>query len=446
MRTNGSRQRSRAATMLVGAAVVSLLAAACSSDNKSSSTTAGGGTETTTAGGTETTTASTGTEGATTTVADVLGTPNKATGDPIVIGVINEGGGDTVNQQSENTAKGMQIAADYANEYLGGIAGHPIKLEICGNKNTPAGATACANQLVEKKVNLYTDPYSGFEGDIVKVLVPAGIPMLVGSSSSQEGLTTPGVFAMTGGYPANLGAMAIDAKAAGVKKFAMIVTDVPAASGAASALGGIVFKKEGVDFTTVAVPLGTADFTPQLQQAIADGADALGVTGDASFCTSFFNAYKTLGLTAKKYIISVCLDPTVIQSSGDVLAGSRVGVSRQASAEDAVFAATVAKYGEAGTDATIGGGIADGWSTLISVVNTFKGYTGPIDNASLLAAIKAAKDVPLALSGGLTFTCDGTAISILANICSAQIQMATVDAKGQLSDITAVDAAEAFAS
>jgi len=44
--------------------------------------------------------------------------------------------------------------------------------------------------------------------------------------SSAEELTTPGVYVLTGGYPATLGAFALDAKQRGLKKFAMLVTDV----------------------------------------------------------------------------------------------------------------------------------------------------------------------------------------------------------------------------
>ena len=422
--------------LLAGITLVAFLAAACSDDKKSDTTTTQGGSETSVATGDST---------PTTDAVDPLGTPNPATGDPILVGVINEGGGDTVNQQSENTLAGIKIASEYVNEYLGGIAGHPIEIVSCGNKNTPAGAVDCANQLVEKKVNFYIQPYSGFEGDITKILTAAGIPMINVSASSSEGLTTPGAFALTSGYPGTLGAMAIDAKAAGVKKFAMLVTDVPAATGAAKALGGMTFGKEGVEYEIVTVPLGTADFTPMLQTAVADGADAIGITGDATFCSATFQAYKTLGLTATLYPISVCLDPTVIESSGDVLNGARVATLRVPGNEDeAIFLAAAAKYGDANLEVNLSGGVADGYASMLAAARIFEGYTGEVDNASIMAAVKAAKNIAIPFTGGLTFTCDGTAISILPNVCSGQYNMATVDDKGGLSDFTKVDASEAY--
>lgn len=363
-----------------------------------------------------------------------------------MIGTINEGGSGTLDTQSADTLAGIKVAAAYANDYLGGIAGHPIKVVSCGNKATPAGAIDCANQMVDQKINLYTDPYSGEEASIVPILTKAGIPTILASSSSQQGLTTPGSFALTGGYPASLGAFAIDAKQRGFKKVAMIVIDVPSATGAAQQLGGLAFKTEGVGYQVVPVAPGTADMTPQLQSAISSGADALAVTGDVSFCTTFLKGYQTLSLTVPKYLISTCVAPTVVSAAGSAMAGSYVATDRVQSPEDAVYVASVKKYGSSSTSTDPSSPVADGWSDMMAVVNAFKGYSGPVDNASLMAAMKAAKDVPIPLSGGLTYTCDGKALAILPSVCSMQVQIGTVDAKGIISNLKKIDAAAAFAA
>jgi len=484
MRTGHTTARKRRTAEVAGVLMLALVAASCSSDSSASTTTAAAtpttvaasasaaatteptvaettdatsddSTDATTEASTDATTETADTTEETTEATteatdgstDALGAPNAASGDPILIGTINEGGSDAINQQSENTLSGIQIAAKYANEYLGGIAGHPIEIVSCGNKATPAGATDCANQMIEKKINAYIEPYSAQEAVIVNILAPTGIPLVLGSAASAEALTTPGVFAMTGGYPATLGAFAIDAKAKGFKKFSMITVDVPAATAGATALGGITFKKEGVEFEVVAVAPGTPDMSPQVQAAISGGADVLGVTGDASFCSSFLQAYQTLGLSVPKYLIAPCVDPTVIGAVPDALDGSFVATPRAPGPDDAVYAATVAKYGEGDIDPdpAVSSGVADGWGSMMALVNAMQGYTGPIDSASLTAQIKAAKDIPVPLSGGLTATCDGTAIPIIANVCSGGVNIADVDSKGTLSNFDKLDAAEAYA-
>ena len=73
--------------------------------------------------------------------ASALGQPNKATGTAVTIGLISDGKSDTIDNTPE--IKAAQAAVSYINNYKGGLAGHPIKLEVCETKQTPTGATNC---------------------------------------------------------------------------------------------------------------------------------------------------------------------------------------------------------------------------------------------------------------------------------------------------------------
>ena len=386
--------------------------------------------------------------GTTVDIAAVLGTPNPATGSPVTLGFINEGGSEAIGSQAELVARGAQIAVDYANDYLGGLGGHKIELFVCGNQSTPAGGTDCANQMVEKKVVAVTHPYTGQGAAQVPVVTSAGIPYVTLSGASSDELTTAGVFALTGGYPVTLAAFAAHAKEQGTKQFNLIVTDVPAATQGATAIGGIVFKNAGVDYEVTPVTPGTPDITPQLQAAIDGGADALGFTGDVTFCTTFLQAYQTLGLSVPKYVLSTCNEKSLIDSLGSVLAGSFEAVTSGVSGnEPAQYAAMTAKYNEGDAidpDPNLSAGIAAGLSTVIDLLNGTKNIGTDVTAATVLAAIKASTNVPLFLSGGLTFTCDGKAVPILPNVCSAEIQLGTVDATGQVSDLQKIDTTPLF--
>ena len=74
-----------------------------------------------------------------------FGTPKKATGTPYVFGMINDETGAVTFPEAR---QGSIAAADYVNNYLGGINGHPIKIDSCIGDGTPATAARCANQLV----------------------------------------------------------------------------------------------------------------------------------------------------------------------------------------------------------------------------------------------------------------------------------------------------------
>jgi branched-chain amino acid transport system substrate-binding protein len=87
-----------------------------------------------------------------------------------------------------------------------GVAGG---LYICENQETPAGGQACANDMVQHGVAAVIEPFTGQGQTEVPTVVKAGIPYITMSGGSTAELTTPGAFALQGGFPAILGAMAM---------------------------------------------------------------------------------------------------------------------------------------------------------------------------------------------------------------------------------------------
>src|ERR1700759_4769245 len=75
----------------------------------------------------------------------VFGTPKKATGSPYVFGMINDETGAVTFPEAR---QGAIAAANYVNNYLGGINGHPIEIDNCVGDGTPATGARCANELV----------------------------------------------------------------------------------------------------------------------------------------------------------------------------------------------------------------------------------------------------------------------------------------------------------
>lgn len=434
-------QRSMRHRVMAGLMSASLVLAACGGDDENADSTTP--TEESTA-----TDAPATTDGPATTepATDALGEPSPAEGDPVKIGLITEGGGEAISSQAELAETGADIAVQFINEYRGGLGGRPVELVVCGNKASASGASDCANQMVEQDVAAVVWPFTGFGPQQVPIITGAGIPIVAVSGSSTEELTSPNVFIITGGYVGTLGAYAQHAADNGVEKFSMITIDVPSATQAAEQLGAIVFGNAAVPYSVVKVAPGTPDMTAQVQAAISDGATALGVTGDVTFCTSFFQAYQALALDVPKYIISPCVDPTVIESLSSVLDGSILATNTGGESEDAaIYGAMVEKYGDGDIDPdpAISAGVSAGVSAIMNLWNLMDG-ADDVSAAGIIDQAKTAKDVPMWLSGGLTFTCDGSAIGILPNLCSAQFQIGTVGADGRVSNLEPIDAAALF--
>ena len=169
--------------------------------------------------------------------------------------MISDGGSGTVGT-APLVEQGAKAAVAYQNEYGDGLEGHKIDLYICENQETPAGGQACANDMVQQGVAAVIEPFTGQGQTEVPTIVKAGIPYITMSGGSTAELTTPGAFALQGGFPAILGAMAMQAKQEGYKKVALLVANVPSVVQATQGIGGIVFKAAGVDLQVVAVEPG----------------------------------------------------------------------------------------------------------------------------------------------------------------------------------------------
>ncbi|OAA27399.1 amino acid/amide ABC transporter substrate-binding protein, HAAT family [Frankia sp. EI5c] len=424
---SGLRQRRRGRWLLAGAVALSITvtSAACGGSDDSP------------------------TPASTAAAAAALGAKKPAAGTPITLGYISASASDNaLSAQFQRVEAGLQAARGYLNDYQGGIAGHPVELFICQGGETPAGSQDCANQMVNKNVAAVITSFTGQGSVVTPILTKAGIPYVGMTGASTEELTAPGVFILTGGFPSTLAGYAQHAKDHGVRKFALLATDVPAALQAAQGIGGIVFKNAGVGYEVVPVPLGTPDMTSQLQAAVSGGADAIGIVGDLTFCASWMQAYQTLGLTQARYLLTTCIDPSNVKAYASVIDGAVLASTLTTDLESAdarLYAAIAQTYGkDVDPDPNVSSGQSGGVTTLLSVARALDGLTGDPTPAAILAAFKAAKDVPLFLSGGATFTCDGKQVSILPNICSSDVQVGLLDDEGRLQKPTLVHTSDLF--
>jgi branched-chain amino acid transport system substrate-binding protein len=366
-----------------------------------------------------------------------LGAPHGAKGAAVNVGIITDGGTGAIGT-APLVEQGAKMGVAYANAYKDGLGGHPINLIICENQETPAGGQACANQMVQDKVVAVVLPFTGQGATEVPTITKAGIPYITLSGASNQELMTPGAYDLTGGYPATLGAYALSAKAHGYRKFAMLVSNVPSAIQGAEQLGGLVFKNAGVDYKVIPVNPGTADVTPQLEAAVSWGAKAIGLTGDVTLCSSFLKGYQTLSLTEPKYVISTCLDPSIFSTLGTELGGSYIATTSNAtSTDDALYAAITKKFAPSvSPNPNASAGQASGLIPVLALLNIMQGYKGAsVTAAAIKAQLKLPTPYTIPLSGGITFTCNGTAIPLLPSVCSATTDVGIVSSTGAISGL-----------
>jgi branched-chain amino acid transport system substrate-binding protein len=382
-----------------------LLAAACGSGDDSGAANAG---------------ASSGGPGAAASVPAAIASlfpGTKATGTPVKIGLINPEGGASVDQpENRETA---EAAVKYANAELGGIAGQRVLLAK-GASTEPAGAPRdCAQRMLTNGVVAVVVATTAFGEQMAPVITGAGIPYYEISGASTSELTSPNAFMLTSGFPGVLVAMAKYSAGAGYKKVAAVVTDAPSVVGGVKAAGVPAFKGAGIDLTTVPIPPGTADATPQLQAGLASDPDAMMVVGDATMCSGVLKAKATIGNTAQTMIIQPCVDSATLSVVGarglDAMKLFSDTAVTGTDPESQLFQTVMREY----SPKTKTSGYAPvGYQGVLGMIRLVSGLTGDVTPASMISATKAAKDVPVPAAAGMTMTCDGQQFPGLSAVCS----------------------------
>jgi branched-chain amino acid transport system substrate-binding protein len=328
----------------------------------------------------------------------------------------------------------------YANDYLGGINGHVIKVLQCSTLDTAAGSTACANQMIQAHVSAAVQA----SGDdvTIKALNKAGILDFMNVGASPVALGTPAAFSMANPL-AVYGVPAAYAQQIGAKNAALLVIAVPGASGPASTLGPLFFKNAGVGLKVVIIPEGTADMTPQVQTTLATSPELYYILGDPTFCTSAIKAVKTLAPSAHLSMYYTCISPNPTGIPGGY-AGIKTVTSNDLTPGDKeyeLYQAIQAKYN--GSTAPIA---SSGYAPMLGLIRALSAAKlTDTSAAGVLAAIKAAPAVALPLGGGATFQCNGKAVSLSPQICSPVGTIADTAADGSLSNFKSIGTAAIYA-
>ena len=208
--------------------------------------------------------------------------PGKAaTGSPVKIGLLNPEGSAATNYPESRVAAEAVVA--YANEHLGGLAGHKIELVRCElHPEDPATLTTCANQMVQDQVAAVVATTPGGGQLMSPIITKAGIAYTNFSGSSAIEFTEPNAFMWNGGVAATTVAMAKFAAKAGVKNLTTYVTAVGDIPASIETAGTPILKAAGIDGKVVPIPPGTPDVAGQVQAGLKDKPGAVVVLCCAS--------------------------------------------------------------------------------------------------------------------------------------------------------------------
>jgi branched-chain amino acid transport system substrate-binding protein len=224
---------------------------------------------------------------------------------PVVIGFTNEEGASPSFAEMSHAA---DASVQFINNYLGGVAGHPLKLDKCVVQTEEDGQK-CAAQFLGAKVQIGNQGLT-VVGNVSYYKAIAGkFPVVVSGEGGGADVTTPHVYLMDAGGAAMIGNMAQIAHQLGAKKLAIISSSNPAGKYAVQSLLTPAMTKLGLKSKVIFVSdTGTTpDYASALSAGGASSADAiLVIPAQVGGCISSYDALKQLGVSKKAIATYTC--------------------------------------------------------------------------------------------------------------------------------------------
>jgi branched-chain amino acid transport system substrate-binding protein len=374
---------------------------------------------------------------------DALGPADPATGPPVRIGLVNAEGGAALSLP--DVRAGAEAAVAYANEHLGGLAGHQIELDVCNDLGDGASLPACSNELVGNDVVAVLEGLITSEGrNVIGTVTDAGIPW-VGNVTTPGPLNADGVFAPIDSLLAMAGTEASWAVDHGYERTAFLSLDIPNIHSQIEGVFEPLAEANGFELTPFLIPPSAADVTPQVTAALATDPDSIFVASVESQCEAILAALQAAGSTTPLFLNDACGSRAIRSELPDAVEGATVYgdyFPEDRSEPTERFEAVMAQYSP---DTSTTGFAVNGYSAVLSLVTAVNQAPpgGDLTPAAVATALTQAGDVPHPIIDGATVNCDGTAVPGYTAACSVTGRMATIR-DGESTDIEVVDATSLF--
>jgi len=346
----------------------------------------------------------------------------KLTGSPLSIFFINSQGSTTGTSYPAETVA-AKAAVQYINNDLGGVAGHPLKLDTCFTDETPAKTTACANQAVSANPTVISVGILGDDNDLIAVTGRTDIPIVANAGYTHQTLEAKDkAFIVNSGGQAAALANGMMMSQNGVKNAAVVYVNVPAVSGGIypQVEGGL--KKAGIAVQPFPVTYPSPDLTPTIQAVQSGKNDAILLIADPTTCAAAFKATQTLALNIPIYSPIECQNKTnsqLVTSLPQKVYLQQTFVPLDSDDKDAkAYTTAMKKYG--GEKDFESGFAVNGFQSIMAVYEGLKAAaaSGEPTTETLKQALGTQKLHQFLLGPDTTFTCDGTLVPQLPALCS----------------------------
>jgi branched-chain amino acid transport system substrate-binding protein len=342
---------------------------------------------------------------------------------PVTLGWVNQQGGPL---EFPNSTVGAQAAVKYVNTYLGGIGGHPLKLDTCYVVGNEQEGNTCGLQLVNNADVTAVLFGTVLVGDQSFQAVDAGKkPILMANSINVTDASGKNVFIFNGNPMSFFGGVA--AYVHSVLKAKTVSTIYPQDS---QSIGGVAALKAalasvGITLKSVGFDPSTTNLTAAALAAGAQTADVvLPLVSTPPSCVAAAKAITSLGIKAPVISLgSFCFGAPVAQGLGGsapkwTQVASQTNVLDSSEPDVGAYLADSAKVG-LGAAVQTDSNAALAWSLVMTAARFLNGGGGAQATATAIATQAGAFTGPLLL-GSATVKCGTNPAA--PGLCGAQMR------------------------
>lgn len=236
---------------------------------------------------------------------------------PVTIGYVNEQG--DANPPGLLATNGAEMAVKYINAELGGVDGHPLKLDTCFIASEEQGTTCADKFLANKSIPLIATGGVAVGAQPFYSTLAGKLPVINGVAVTPYPAVQKNTVILFGDSTHVLGPMGTYAKDVLHAKTAVVIyPQTPGLLPGAQAIEAGL-KAAGVSVKMAPYPVSATNLTSVLASAGASSADMVIPYADATDCVNLAKALQQQGITNPKKIVSapLCLSGTVIKGLGD---------------------------------------------------------------------------------------------------------------------------------
>jgi ABC-type branched-subunit amino acid transport system substrate-binding protein len=350
----------------------------------------GGGTSSSTEAETATTSESTGEEPAEETAESTEGESEEsvAEGEPLVTLTYTDV--NTEGAQYKNIEETARVYQEWINSH-GGIGGRPLEAKFCDARGTPTGAAACAREAVADNAIATVGSYTITGDAVTPILEKAGIAQFGNCCAIAPSEFTSPISYPLGSQPVWSAGLLSRAVHDGCKKINAVVVE---GAEAFDPLLENAAKAEGVEIGKFVTAPGTAqDYSPQVAEATAGGAECLLMILNETLFIAWMPAFTQSGSEARLYGPQGNFNENAVkgfesQVEGDIVAGIYPDISLP---QWTPFREALAKYeADMTQDYNSLGGLGT-WAAYEAFKQVVETMSGPINNETFLKTVATAK-------------------------------------------------------